>query len=168
VIRPERAEDAAAVADVVTAAFGRPDEARLVEALRPAAALSLVAQDERGGVVGHVMLSHVGLGPGSAVALAPLAVAPEQQRRGIGAALVRAALAEAEARGEALVLVLGDPGYYGRFGFRPATALGIESPFAGAGDAFQALPLARCDPRLCGLPRYPGPLAPAASPEGHG
>jgi putative acetyltransferase len=142
-LREERAEtDAAGVRALLLAAFGGPDEADLVEALRAeegAVVAALLAVDEAaaGTVVGHVLFSRVaGLTAGGAavpaVALAPLAVAPAWQRRGIGAALVRRGLALCRRRGAALALVLGDPDWYGRLGFSAAAARGIGGvPWAG-------------------------------------
>lgn len=115
-IRPESPADTQPIARLLHAAFGGPAESRLVEALRADGdlALSLVAEDA-GGIVGHLALSPLAA-PFPALALAPLAVAPDRQRRGIGAALVAAARAM---RPDATIIVLGDPAYYGRFGFRP-------------------------------------------------
>ncbi len=139
-IRPETPADAPAVAALLTAAFGGPAEAGLVAALRTAgdAAIALVAEDPAGGIAGHILLSPM-RAPFPALSLAPLAVAPGRQGAGLGAALVRAALAQAEAEGWRGVFVLGDPAYYGRFGFTAEAAAGFESPYAGP--AFQALAL---------------------------
>ena len=97
-----------------------------------------------GGIVGHIAFSRLTVdGPGPdvrAVALAPLAVAPGRQRAGIGGALVRRGLDELRAQGEELALVLGDPGYYGRFGFSAEAAQGLAMPYDGP--ALQALWLA--------------------------
>jgi putative acetyltransferase len=127
-VRAERAGDRAAVREVVTAAFGGPAEADLVDALRPSAAwlpgLSLVAEEE-GAVVGHVLFTRA-----SIRTVAPLAVAPARQRRGIGDALVRAGLQIARDRGERAVVLIGHPAYYPRFGFEPAAARGLTSVFA--------------------------------------
>jgi putative acetyltransferase len=148
VVRQESVEDAQSVDRVVAAAFsgdaeGTPPEVGLVRRLRAGDAwlpgLSLVAVAD-GSVVGHVVLSRVYVGGVPALALAPLSVEPSWQRRGVGAALVRGALAEAERAGETLVLVLGEPAYYRRFGFEPAALRGIRGPY-GDGPAFQALPL---------------------------
>lgn len=84
--------------------------------------------------------------------LAPLAVHPDHQRKGIGRALVEAVLQAAKADGAKVIVVLGDPAYYGRFGFRPASGIGLTCPWPQAGDAFQALVLASPAPR--GLVRY--------------
>lgn len=155
-IRPERPGDAAAIGTLLEAAFGRPAEAILVAALRQAHALdvSLVAAQE-GTLVGHVALSPVSVQgafmPG-VLGLAPLAVHPDHPRRGIGGRLVEAALAAARKGGGKLVVVLGDPAYYRRFGFRPAKDIGVTCPWPGAEAAFQALILASPWPR--GLVRY--------------
>jgi putative acetyltransferase len=136
-VRAERPDDRAPVRDVVTAAFGGPAEADLVDALRASSAwlpgLSLVAEEE-GAVVGHVLLTRASVrtaaGDVGLLALAPLAVAPERQRRGIGDALVRAGLEIAAARGERAVVLIGHASYYPRFGFEPAAARGLTSVFA--------------------------------------
>jgi putative acetyltransferase len=122
------------VAAVVEQAFRSPAEARLVEAIRASPGylpeLALVAERD-GRVVGHVMISLVGLeaadgSTGTVPSLSPLAVHPEEQGRGIGSALVREVTAAAGRRGEALVVLEGDPAYYGRFGFEPAAGRGIH------------------------------------------
>lgn len=132
-IRPERPADAAAIRAVHEAAFPTHAEAALVDALRAAGRLvvSLVATNAAGGVIGHAALSPVtvdgrdcgGLG------LAPVAVLPAQQRRGVGGRLIRAALAAAEARAAAFVVVLGDPAYYARFGFHRAGEFGLANEY---------------------------------------
>jgi len=130
-IRPERPEDHAAVAALHERAFGQPAEARLVEALRAAGAatVSLVAERE-GRVVGHVLFSPVTVRDGArewgAIGLGPVAALPEQQRSGIGSALVRAGLARCRALRHGVVLVLGHATYYPRFGFRPAAEVGLR------------------------------------------
>ena len=132
----------------------------MVEAIRTSAgyvpALAFVAADEDE-VVGHAMLSYVGLAGSDRrlLELAPLAVAPERQREGIGSALTRALLAAADARGEPLVLVLGHPGYYVRFGFRRSDALGIEPPQPAWHAAFMVAPLAGYDPSIRGRIVFP-------------
>ncbi|MER6298484.1 N-acetyltransferase [Kitasatospora sp. NPDC001539] len=160
--RIERPEDAPATRRVHMAAFPGPDEADLVDALRRDPAwlpgLSVVAVDEAGLVVGHALLTRLWVGDGDAVALAPVAVAPEWQRRGVGELVVRAALSAAEAAGEKLVVVLGDPGYYGRFGFAPAGRHEVSGPFEVPEAYFQALPLAAYDGGPRGLCRYPEPF----------
>jgi putative acetyltransferase len=146
-IRPERAGDEPEIRRVVLAAFGGPDEADLVDALRASPAwipaLSLVAlYGDR--VVGHVLFTRATIeGAPSAIALAPLAVDPSRQRQGIGDALTRAGLAEARAMGERVAIVLGHPSYYPRFGFEPAVPRGLTSVFAQGehAEAFMALAL---------------------------
>jgi putative acetyltransferase len=157
-VRPETPADAAAVRDVVTRAFGRADEARLVELLRAAgmATIALVAERD-GRVVGHVLFSPVTLdGAPIGLGLAPLAVAPAVQRQGIGAALVRAGLAacraacaaadagapgRAGASRPAAVVVLGSPAYYGRFGFVAAERHALRSEYDVPPGTFQVLEL---------------------------
>ena len=130
-IRPETPSDHAAVRHVIATAFARNDEADLVEQLRRDgdAAIALVAE-AYGEIVGHVLLSKM-TAPFRALGLAPLAVLPTAQRRGIGDALVRAALDRARRDGADAVFVLGDPAYYRRFGFDASNAAGFDSPYAG-------------------------------------
>ena len=162
-VRTETAGDAHDVARVLARAFEGGDEAAvaevdLVEALRRDRAwlsgLSLVAVDG-GEVVGHALGSRITVGGSPAVALAPVAVLPERQDHGIGTALVERLLGDARVAGETLVVVLGDPAYYARFGFRSAADLGIIGPYTG--DAFQALPLAADSP--VGEVEYPAPFS---------
>ena len=155
-IRPEAEADYLAVAEVTAAAFGKQDEVRLVEAIRGCEEfvpeLTLVAEEERR-IVGHVMFSYSALEGSEArlLQLSPLSVAPDRQNEGIGAALTRESLRLADERGEPLVLVLGHPTYYPRFGFRPASTLGLQAPNPQwPDDAFMAVPLTAYDPALCG------------------
>ena len=149
-IRRERPVDHAAVDAVHEAAFGRRAEADLLSALRRGPwwvpELSLVAEGATGsgggGITGHVVTTRGTLGAEPALGLGPIGVAPAAQGRGIGTALVHAVLAAAEARGETLVAVLGDPAFYRRFGFRPSTELGITAPDPAWGTSFQARRLA--------------------------
>jgi len=135
-IRPESIHDADAVAAVNEAAFGRPDEARLVARLRGRARpyLGLVAVED-GAVVGHILFTPVPLqcdqGRHIVMALAPMSVLPAHQRRGIGTALVHAGLEACRAAGHEIVMVLGHPAFYPRFGFVRAHPLGLtsEPPF---------------------------------------
>ncbi|SCY38830.1 GNAT family N-acetyltransferase [Paracoccus tibetensis] len=125
-LRPEAAGDTAGIDALLSAAFGGGDEAALVRALRAAGDLTHSLVAHAGGVpVGHVALSPLAA-KRPALALAPLAVHPALQGRGIGTALVRAAL---EAAGDRPVVVLGEPAFYARFGFAPAD---LASPYAGA------------------------------------
>lgn len=141
-LRPEEPGDIASITAVVAAAFETTAEARLVEALREAGALtvSLVAlAGDR--IVGHVALSPVAVGGASGgnrwLGLAPLAVLPGWQRQGIGGELVRAALAMAAARQAALVFVLGRPTYYERLGFEEAAPLGWRCVYEVPSPAFR-------------------------------
>ena len=163
-IRAEGARDHDRIALVVTAAFGSTAEAQLVQAIRESddflPDLSLVAEVE-GQVVGHVMVSHVGLEVGDAhhriASLASLAVAPDFQRRGIGSALVREVIERADHRGEALVVLKGSPEYYGRFGFEHSVRSGIhmELPAWAPAEAAQVLRLKTYDPSVVGRVVYP-------------
>jgi putative acetyltransferase len=130
VIRPEAPRDQRAIFDVNARAFPQPAEARLVDALRAANAVtsSLVAERD-GRVVGHILFSPVrveGEGGGFvAQGLGPVAVDPDCQRDGIGGALVRAGLDACRRAGHAIVFVLGHAAYYPRFGFEPAAPRGL-------------------------------------------
>lgn len=144
--RPETPADIAAVHAVNAAAFETRAEADLVDALRedPAAwlpGLSFVADAADGSVAAHALLTRCRVGDAPALALAPVATAPEHQRRGAGQAVVRAALDAARLRGESLVLVLGHPEYYPRFGFVPASRYGIRAGFEVPDGAMMALVL---------------------------
>ena len=140
-------QDARAVYAVNERAFGRPDEADLVGRLHVerAASLSLVAL-EADRVIGHVLFSPVTIkrdegGEQSAIALGPVAVVPERQRQGIGTALIREGLARCGELEKTAVVVLGDPAYYPRFGFQPASQFGIRNTFGAPEEAFMALEL---------------------------
>lgn len=144
-IRPELPQDREAIRRVNALAFGRTAEAELIDALREGGhvAVSLVAEVE-GSVVGHILMSSVAIESPSrriqALSLAPLAVLPECQRRGVGTALVEAALDAGRQLGARIVVVLGHPGLYSRFGFRPELAQQLSSPFGG-GESWMALEL---------------------------
>ena len=143
-IRHETASDREAVFRVESAAFGEEVEARLVDQLRDSghSILSLVAEEE-GEVVGHLMFSPMTIeGPNGrwdAVCLAPLAVMPSHQRKGVGGELMEAGLEELRVAGHRAVVLLGHPSYYPRFGFRPAREFGLH--FQDDRDAFMALEL---------------------------
>ncbi len=142
-IRFARPADHAAIAEVVEAAFGQPDEARLVERLRAAGdvLLEMVAADAAGSVTGHILFSRLWADRAELIAaLAPLAVRPGLQRTGVGSALVRRGLEQAREFGAHGVLVLGHPAYYPRFGFAAEAAAGVKSPFTGS-PSFMALAL---------------------------
>jgi putative acetyltransferase len=139
-IRRERPDDVAAVDAITRAAFGRALEADLLAALRTdpgwLPAFSLVAV-EAGEVIGHVACTRGSAGPEPALGLGPISVRPDRQRRGVGGALMHAVLGAAEARDERLVALLGDPAFYGRFGFVAAADAGIRSPDPAWGAYFQ-------------------------------
>lgn len=155
-LEAERAGDLAAIRAVHAAAFGRQGEADLVDELRQGdwAEISLVAKP-KDQVVGHVLFSRLEA-PMRALALAPIAVHPERQRSGIGSALIREGLARAAAGGWDAVLVLGDPAYYERFGFRCQTAAAYDCAYAGPYLLGLELTAGRREP---GEIRYPPPFA---------
>lgn len=137
-VRPYRAEDAAAVREVHERAFaGRREEAHLVEMLHAAGAapVSLVAATEPGGrVVGHVLFSPVrvdgsGSCPPPMVGLAPVGVLPECQGRGTGSRLIREGLEACRRAGYGAAVVLGEPSYYSRFGFKRASGRGLGNEY---------------------------------------
>jgi len=144
-IRPEQAADIAAIHAVNRAAFDSDTEADLVDALREHAdpIISLVA-DDGGSIVGHILFSPVTLS-GHAdlkiMGLAPMAVRPAEQRRGIGSALVGAGLERCKQLGSGAVVVLGHPGYYPRFDFVPASRFGLACEYDVPDEAFMALEL---------------------------
>ncbi|HSL20136.1 MAG TPA: N-acetyltransferase [Vicinamibacterales bacterium] len=155
-IRAEHPQDAPAIHAVHTASFPTPLEARLVDALRAAGQLRISLVATIGGdVVGHVAFSPVTIdGTECGLGLAPVAVLPEHRRQGIGAALIREGLAAAGRTGCGLVVLVGEPAYYSRFGFGPASRWGLKDEY-GAGDAFQALELRKgAIPEKDGLVRY--------------
>ncbi|MFE5560947.1 methyltransferase domain-containing protein [Streptomyces sp. NPDC056544] len=160
--RPETAADAAAVREINLAAFGTPVEADLVDALRADAAwlpgLSYVAEAPDGSVAAHALLTRCEVDGAPALALAPVAADPALQRSGAGSSVVRALLSAAGERGESLVLVLGHPEYYPRFGFLPASHFGIRAPFEVPDGAMMALVLDASRPVPAGTIRYPDPF----------
>lgn len=146
ITRPETAADIGAVHAVNAAAFPTEAEADLVDALRadPSAwlpGLSYVAEAPDGTLAACALLTRCLVGGVPALALAPVATAPAYQRRGAGQAVVRALLDAARLRGESLVLVLGHPEYYPKFGFVPASRYGIRPGFAVPDEAMMALVL---------------------------
>lgn len=155
--REEREGEADAVRRVEEAAFEAPREARLVDRLRGEPGVVGVVAERAGEVVGHVLLSPVlveGAGPRRALALGPMAVHPDHQRAGLGRALVRHALVAAERANADVVVVLGHPDYYPRFGFRPARGLGLLTTYDVPDDVFLALPLCSEATVPRGLVRY--------------
>lgn len=160
IIRRENPEDISVVRHVNKRAFGGPHEAALVDALRKAARpfVSLVAvKDDQ--VVGHISFSPAmiegGGSVGPAMGLAPMAVLPECQRRGIGSQLVRAGLDECRRLGCEIVVVLGHPEYYPRFGFIPAHKKGLRCEYELSEGAFMVAELkAGALNRMDGLVKY--------------
>ena len=139
-IGDERAGDEAAIRRVTTEAFGQPDEAEIIDALREHCTnrLSLVALDGDD-VVGHILFTPATLEHVEGMGLAPMAVLPDRQREGIGSKLVRRGLDELRERDYPFVIVLGHPEYYPRFGFERASARGIRCKWEASGEAFMIL-----------------------------
>jgi len=172
-IRPEQPDDVPAIRAVTAAAFaglpysmppleddGAPGEATLVGRLRAdpgwIPGLSLVAVDDD--VIGHAVCTRGYVDAVPALGLGPVSVRPDRQGEGIGSALVRALLDLADARGEPLVALLGEPAYYSRFGFAAAAGQGIEAPDPAWGDYFQVRPLTAYDASVRGTFRYAEPF----------
>jgi putative acetyltransferase len=144
-IRRETPQDIPAIRRVNEAAFDTSVEANIVDALRDRAApiISLVAVvDDR--IIGHIIFSPMTLQSDPALfvmALGPVAVMPDHQRRGIGSALVRAGLDECRRLGCAAIFLIGHAAYYPRFGFVPASRFGITSEYNVSDEVFLALEL---------------------------
>lgn len=169
VVRLQQAGDYEAIRHVYAEAFRHPrfrrpqspgsvaPEVGLFEALWesgdaiPALSFTALAAD---GVVGHVTASRSTVATNPVVAVGPIGVLPAHQGAGIGSALMDALLAAAEAADVPLVVLLGAPQYYRRFGFRPAEELGVISPEPEWGDAFQARPLTAYTESVAGPFRY--------------
>ena len=148
-IRPETPDDYAATRKVNLAAFGSPLEATLVERLRGDGLViaSLVAVDDAGQVVGHILFSPVTImtteGDRIQVAsLAPMSVLPSHQRRGIGSMLVAHGIEVCRRAHYRAIVLVGHPSYYPRFGFSHAVVAGLKNPFV-ADEAFMGLELVR-------------------------
>jgi putative acetyltransferase len=165
-IRPETAEDYAAIRELTLLAFGQEDEARLVQDLRRLPdfipGLSLVAvRGEQ--VVGHILFSPIVIetkkGAVPALSLAPMSVRPECQNQGVGSQLVRQGLKRCRSLGHEVVVVVGHPAYYPRFGFSSARAKGLEAPFEVPDEAFLVLELAPgALDGIAGVVKYPPPF----------
>ena len=159
IIRAERPEDEREVAALIDAAFDDTETSAFTAKIRASDGyvpeLTFVGeQDEE--IVGFTMLSYVTIADRRILTLTPMAVRPDRQRQGIGKAIVRAALAAADERGEPLILVEGVPAYYPQFGFRSASSLGIERPHDRIPEAaWMALPLRAYDPEIRGRVDYP-------------
>ncbi len=154
-IRRELPEDKEAIWQVNEAAFGRPAEAALVDALRRRGVVTLSLVAERAGeVVGHILFSPVTItneaggvvtpalsATAVAVALGPMAVSPTCQREGIGSQLVQTGIAMLRQAGHKILIVLGHPEFYPRFGFAPASRFGIRWEIEVPDEVFMALAL---------------------------
>jgi putative acetyltransferase len=166
ILRRERPGDEAAIAAVHAAAFARPeqpgavppevglvDELRASDAWIPALSVVALVDDE---IVGHVVCSRATIADTHAVVgLGPLGVRPQSQNRGVGTALVHAIVGAADALDEPLIALLGNPRYYGRFGFERAADHGIEAPDPNYGDDFQVRTLTTATGAERGEFRYP-------------
>ena len=135
IIRREIPEDISGIVSINNEAFGQDNEGRLVNLLRETSSiLSLVAVDDNGKLLGHILFSRIQIvsPDGSefpAVALAPMAVAKKYQNKGIGSRLIREGMKTLQKMEEMIVVVLGHPWYYPKFGFEPAKQYGITPPF---------------------------------------
>lgn len=161
-IRRETLDDYNAVYQVVREAFATAEhsdgtEQDLVTALRKSDAfvpeLSLVAVED-GKIVGHILFTKVRVGQQEALALAPLSVLPDYQRRGIGLALIREGHEIARRLGYDYSIVLGHPKYYPKAGYVPASAYGIRAPFDVPDANYMAIKLNRAAPAIEGIVRY--------------
>lgn len=168
-IRREMPADVPVIRAVHLAAFATPMspdvvpvEAGLVDALRDSdawlPALSLVALDPDGSVVGHVVCTRGWIGSTAALGLGPLSVLPGRQGCGVGGALMHAVLGAADACDEPVVVLLGHAGYYPRFGFRPAAEYGITPPVAGWVPNFMVRTLTAYDRSIRGEFAYAQPF----------
>jgi len=146
IIRPETPEDVDSIRYVNEQAFGQENESKLIEKLRKRGVLtiSLVAIQD-GEIVGHIAFSPVVLesecSSFEAITLAPMAVLPTYQRKGIGSQMVRAGLEECRRLGHEIIVVLGHPDYYPRFGFVLARPKGIDCEFEVPEEAWMILEL---------------------------
>jgi putative acetyltransferase len=159
ITRPERAADLPVIRAINLGAFPTSEEADLVEVLRgdPGAwlpGLSWIAVAHDGTAAGFALLTRCHVGDVPALALGPCAVLPDYQRQGAGSAVIEAALDAAREQGEKLVLVLGHPEYYPRFGFTPASGYGIRPTFDVPDEAMMALTLDAAAPVPAGIIRY--------------
>jgi hypothetical protein len=172
VLRTERPEDRPEILELTARAFsvspvtgqpvqGTPLEVGLLRELFECdeyiPELSIVAEIG-GDIVGHVISTRGWIGDLELVGLGPIGVLPQFQRRGVGSALMRESAARATAAGEPAIALLGSPLYYPRFGYVPATSLGVEPPEAAWGDDFQLLPLPAWPDAVRGTFRYAAPF----------
>jgi putative acetyltransferase len=130
-IRLETPSDREATIEIERIAFGSDDEAAIVQAVRDEEGSFALVAEEDGGLVGHVQFSRAWIGDVGVLALGPIGVLPDRQKRGVGSALIRAGLDRARDVGEVAVVLLGDRSFYPRFGFEPASTFGLRNPFTG-------------------------------------
>ncbi|MCA8888791.1 MAG: N-acetyltransferase [Parvularculaceae bacterium] len=164
-IREASDDDRPAVLRVVEAAFGRKDEAEIVTRLwaDDAAALEIIGEIN-GEIIGYCGFSVVTAEPelrGSVIGIAPVAVAPAHQNAGVGAAMIETGIAYCRTRGASLIVVLGEPAYYGRFGFKPASTKNMRWAALDAGDAFQLIDFAGLNETPARQIHYHSAFAPA-------
>lgn len=165
IVRRERPGDQAQSRRVQSAAFdkgdGEPVEATLLDELRVCdgwlPALSWVAEIS-GQIVGHNVCTRGYVGTVSCVGLGPIGVAPDVQKSGVGSALMHAMIGAADAVGEPLIALLGNPAYYSQFGFVASSDLGVEPPDLAWGAYFQVLPLTSWRDSISGPFRYSAPF----------
>lgn len=164
IIRPETASDYPVITYVNNLAFGQPAEGELVEKLRNnpnfVIELSLVAEiDEK--IVGHILFFPIKIKSISGkqkhiVSLAPMAVIPEFQRRGIGGELIKRGFEACMEVGYDSVVVLGHPEYYPRFGFKQACTWKIKDPFGAPDEVYMAIELKKgALQNISGVVEYP-------------
>lgn len=165
-LRPEDTTDAGAIRILVGRAFADEDTAAFVQAVRDLAEVCLAEVAMQGGeIVGHAQWCAAPILVDGrrvpAAYLACLAVAPDQQRRGVGSHLVASGLRQLAAKRYAAASLLGDPAYYGRFGFSAALAARIEAPHRSQGAGFQAVELiAGALDGTCLIGDFPAVIAP--------
>ncbi|BAC89913.1 GNAT family N-acetyltransferase [Gloeobacter violaceus] len=145
-VRAEKPEDVEAVRRLNVAAFGRESEANLVDQLRGVASTFSFVAVESEQIVGHIFFSPVAIAGECAanllvLGLAPVAVLPDYQRKGIGSLLIQHGLAECARFGFKAVVVLGSPAYYLRFEFTPAKEKGLGCEYAVPDETFMVLEL---------------------------
>jgi putative acetyltransferase len=157
-IRAETPGDRDGVREVLRAAFRGETEAKLVDELHAAddIVLSLAATTAEGRVIGYVAFTRLLVAQADCIGLAPVAVTPPYQKRGIGKALIEQGISMLRQRGEKLIFVLGDPAYYTRFGFDLTAAAAFTSSYAGP--YFMARPLS-ADAPTSGPVQYPPAFA---------
>lgn len=161
-IRKEESKDYAEIYEVVKSAFNSAEladgnEQNLVNELRTSASyipqLSLVAE-ENGKIIGHIMFTKAKAGTVDVLALAPLSVLPEYQKKGVGTALIKEGHSIARQLGYRYSVVLGSEKYYPRFGYVPASLFGIISPFDVPDENFMAFNIKQEDTCIHGVMKY--------------